>query len=190
VVLLLLIAPLAYIALPSHKAAAARQATPPRVVAKPSNALKAGSPEAVAASGVEAKSGLKYSRSCSGSRPCLTITGETMGQNAAAVAFSTAHSGGQQCVGYVAQTSGAWQLLNASCGQPGQVTPMLGQTIAVHVPGNCANVRTSPSLQAGVVVCLYDGSKVRVDGGPIYAEALMWWHTTRGWIAHTFIASP
>lgn len=186
VVLLLLIAPLSYILFPSHGGAATSAI---RAAEHPANLLKSGSPEAVAASAVEAKTGLKYSASCAGSRPCLTITGETMGQHAAAVAFSTAHAGGQQCVGYVVQNTRGWVVVNTSCGRPGRVTPMLGENVAVHVPGNCANVRNSPSLQGGVVVCLYDGTKVHLDGGPIYADAVIWWHTTRGWIAHTFIAS-
>lgn len=193
VVLLLLIIPLAYIAFPAHKSTAALQrstaGTHQPKTSTGSSGLPAGSPKAVAAAGVEAKTGLKFISSCHGTAGCLSITGQTMGQDAAAIVFSTAKSGGQECVGYVARTGSSWQFVNAACGAPGRVSPMVGRDAAVHVPGNCARVRNSASLQAGVLTCLYDGTTVHVDGGPVFADALLWWHTTRGWIAHSFLVS-
>jgi hypothetical protein len=191
VLVLLLIVPLAYIILPSSKASVATthrsSTTQPRPSTSATGSLAPGSPQAVAAAGVAGKTGLKYSPSCAGNQACLSIAGQTLGQAAAAIDFSTAQSGGRECVGYVVQNNNAWQFVNAICGLPGQVTPMVGRNATVHVPGNCARVRTAPSLQSGVAGCLYDGTAVKISGGPVYANSLIWWQTNRGWMAQDFI---
>ncbi len=189
VLALLLLVPMVILLNPAKGGAVARQAsvTSPRASASAGKGLTPGSPEAVAAAGVQAKTGLAYSASCAGKPACLSISGQTLGQAAAAVDFSTAASGGRECVGYVVQQSGAWKLLNATCGLPGQVAPMVGRNATVHIPGNCARVRTTPSLSGGVAGCLYDGTTVSVGGGPVYADNLMWWQTNKGWIAHDFL---
>jgi Double zinc ribbon len=189
IVLLLLLVPVVIILNQAKGGTVARQ-TPvssPRASAPASKGLTPGSPQAVAAAGVQAKTGLAYSASCAGKPACLSISGQTVGQAAAAVDFSTAASGGRECVGYVVQQSGAWKLLNATCALPGQVSPMVGRNATVHVPGNCARVRTTPSLSGGVAGCLYDGTTVSVSGGPVYADNLMWWQTNKGWMAHDFL---
>jgi hypothetical protein len=196
VILVLVIVPLAYIVFPPHKTVASRRLTPTvttthqQVKATASaTPLPAGSPQAVAAAAVSAKTGLKYSNACSGTAGCLSITGQTIGQNAAAVVFSTAKTGGQECVGYVAQQGGAWQPVSTACGAPGTVSPLVGQNATVHVGASCANARSSPGLQGGRLVCLYNGSPVHVDGGPSLADGLLWWHTNRGWIAQSFLGA-
>jgi len=189
IVLLLLLVPVVIILNPAKGGAAARQTavTSPRPSASAGKGLAAGSPQAVAAAGVQAKTGLAYSASCAGKPACLSLTGQTVGQSAAAVDFSTTTSGGRECVGYVVQQSGTWKLLSATCALPGQVSPMVGRNATVHIPGNCARVRTSPSLSSGVAGCLYDGTTVSVSGGPVYADNLMWWQTNKGWMAHDFL---
>ena len=186
---MLLMVPLAYVLLPSARTVARQPATS-HLPSTNANPVKPGTPEAVAIAVVEAKTGLKYSSSCAGTTPCLSITGKTVGQDAAAYVFSTAKSGGRQCAGYVYQAANAWHQLSALCGLPGQVAPLVGRDAKVHVPGNCANVRSSASRQGGVVACLYDGTSVHVDGGPTYADSLMWWHVTKGWMAQDFLAAP
>ncbi len=58
----------------------------------------------------------------------------------------------------------------------------------MHVPGQCANVRDAAGLGGSVIVCLNDGTAVRVDGGPNYADGKLWWHLEKqGWMAHDFL---
>jgi hypothetical protein len=188
----LLLIPVAYALVPNARTAAT-STTPSastRLPATNAAGLKPGSPQAVALTGVQAKTGLKYSTSCAGSTPCISLLGQSLGQGAAAVIFSTAKTAGRECAGYVVQSNGAWQLVNAVCGLPNQVSPLIGRDATVHVPGNCANARSAAGLSAGVLNCLYDGSSVHVDGGPTYADNLIWWHTDKGWIAHDFLVGP
>ena len=186
----LLIVPLAYALLPSGRTLGERQLTTSHSPTTAASGVKPGSPEAVAIAGVEAKTGLKYSSKCSGTVACLSLIGQTRGQNAAAYLFSTAHTGGRECAGYVYEKSAGWHLLGSLCGLPGQVTPTTGRDAKVHVPRSCANVRIAASLQARIVTCIYDGTTVRVDGGPTYADSLMWWHINTGWMAHDFLVAP
>jgi hypothetical protein len=113
-----------------------------------------------------------------------------MGKDAAAVIFSTANSAARQCVGYVYRSGGRWHFLDAHCGLPDQLSPLVAHEATVHVPGNCANVRDGASLKAGVVTCLKDGSTVHIDSGPDYADSRLWWHGPQGWIAHDFLTGP
>lgn len=189
VLAVLLIVPLAYVLLPSARPVAGRQPAASHLPSTSGNQVKASTAESVAIAGVEAKTGLKYSTKCSSTAPCLSVIGQTAGQKAAAFLFSTAHSGGRQCAGYVYQGPDGWHLLSALCGLPGQVAPLAGHDAKVRVPGNCANARSAPSLQGGVVACLYDGTAVRVDGGPTYADSRMWWHVSKGWIAQDFLGA-
>ena len=192
VVLVLLIAPLAYVLSPSARHLSAARTSPPPALTK-TGTPAAGQASAVAAAipGVEAKTGLKYSSgACPTNTACLRLAGQTTGLNAAAVQFSTAGTGGRQCAGYVYQDSGYWHFVDATCGLPGQLSPLVGSQATVHVPGQCANVRDAASLQGGVVACLNDGTSVRVDGGPNFADGKLWWHLEKnGWMAHEFLVS-
>jgi hypothetical protein len=184
VLALLLIASLAYVLFPSIRPMAVRQANQGH--ATPA----ATSMQAVAIAGVRAKTRLPYAGRCSTSGPCLTIAGEALGQDAAAVVFSTASPAGRQCVGYVYDTGGSWHFLEAVCGLPGQLSPLIGHDATVHVPGSCANLRDQPSLNGAVLNCLYNGATVHIDGGPNYADGRLWWHETHGWMAHNFLTGP
>ena len=188
VLAVLLIAPVAYVLLPAIRPAAVQHIREPAAnTATP----EANSAAAAAIAGVKAKTGLPYAAArCATSGPCLTVAREMLGQNAAAVLFSTAGTSGRQCVSYVFRTAGNWRLLEAACGLPGQLSPLVGQNATVHVPGNCANVRDQASLNGTVVGCLYDGMTVRVDGGPNYADGRLWWHVAQGWMAHDFLTGP
>jgi hypothetical protein len=190
VLAVLLIAPLAYVLLPSIRPVAVRQAS--QSARATSTAMPApNSARAVAIAGVKAKTGLPYAAArCASSGPCLTMVRETVGQDAAAVLFSTAGSGGRQCVGYVFRTGVGWHFLDALCGLPGQLSPLVGQNGTVHVPGSCANVRNQATLNGTVVGCLYDGTVVHIDGGPTYADGRLWWHEAQGWMAHDFLTAP
>jgi len=190
VVVVLLIAPLAYVLAPSARHFSSAR-TSPRPVLTKTGTPAAGQASALAAviPGVEAKTGLKYSSgSCPSNSPCLRLAGQTTGLNAAAIQFSTAGTGGRQCAGYAYQDAGSWHFVNATCGLPGQLTPLVGSPATVHVPGQCANVRDAAGLQGGIVACLNDGTNVRVDGGPNYADGKLWWHVEKnGWMAHEFL---
>jgi hypothetical protein len=184
---LLLIVPLAYLLLPSGRAVASRTTASTRLPST-SGASAVGTPLAAAIPGVEAKTGLRVATGkCPNKTACLRVASQVIGQEAAAVVFSTAGSAGRQCAGYVYHSGGAWHFLDAACGLPGQLSPLAGNGAVVHVPGNCANVRNAPSLTAGVVACLKDGTAIRLDGGPTYAGGRLWWHEKDGWIAHDFL---
>ena len=185
-----LIIPLAYVLLPPGRAVASRQTTSARLPSTTS-AAAAGTLQAAAISGVEAKTGLHYGTGkCASNAACLRVASQAVGQDAAVVLFTTAGSAGRQCAGYVYRSGGSWHFMNAACGLPGQLSPLVGHDATVHVPGNCANVRGAASLQAGVVACLYDGTTVHIDSGPTYADGRLWWHEKRGWIAHDFLLTP
>jgi hypothetical protein len=188
VLAVLLIAPLAYVLIPAIRPVAVRQSSvPPSSTSAPAP----NSEQAVAIAGVKAKTGLQYAAArCATSGPCLTVARETLGQDAAAVLFSTAGTSGRQCVSYVYRTGGSWRLLEAACGLPGQLSPLVGHDATIHVPGNCANVRDQASVNGTVVRCLYDGMTVHVDGGPNYADGRLWWHVAQGWMAHDFLTGP
>ena len=187
VVCVLLIAPLAYVLFPSSRTAAARH-SPARISTTSTNSAAATSAQAAAIRGVESTTGLHYAGSCPAGAACLSMLSQTVGQDAAAVLFSTAGTpGGRQCAGYVYRSRGDWHFLDAVCGLPGQLSPLVGREATVHVPGTCANVRDRPSLKGGVVGCLYDGTRVHIDGGPTYADGRIWWRQQRGWLAHDFL---
>jgi hypothetical protein len=183
---LLLIVPLAYMLLPAGRAAVNGQSAAVRL---PSSGPTAGdAAQAAAIPGVEAKTHLSYRNGkCASNAPCLTFASEVMGKDAAAIVFSTASSATRQCVGYVYRTNGSWRFLDALCGLPDQLSPLVGHEATVHVPGNCANVRAAASLKASVIACLKDGNAVHLDGGPTYADSRIWWHEPQGWIAHDFL---
>ena len=186
----LLIVPLAYVVLPAGRAAVDRRSAAIQLAL--TNGATAGeTAQAAAIPGVEAKTNLQYQAGkCATSAPCLTVASETIGKDAAAVVFSTASSGGRQCVGYVYRSDGRWHFRDAVCGLPGQLSPLIGHDATVRLPANCANVRVGPSLKAHVVACLNAGTTIRVDGGPTYADNHIWWHEQQGWITHEFLAAP
>jgi len=191
VLAVLVLVPLVHLVSGAGRPAAAQRPPAAHLPTTNGTQAKAGSPQAIAIAAVQGKTGLKYSNACSGTAACLSITAQTVGQAAEAIVFSTARSGGRQCVSYLVQKNGAWQLLGTVlCALPNQVSPLVGHDATVHVPGNCANVHASASLQGGVVACLYDGTTIHVDGGPVYADGFLWWHTSKGWMAHDFLVAP
>jgi len=186
IVAVLLIAPLAYVLFPAGRATAVRPGAS-RASATGTATVPVNSPEAAAIPGVEAKTGLRFSGTCKPNVACLSLASQMVGQEAAAVIFSTANPGGRQCAGYVYRRAGAWHLLNAVCALPGELSPLVGRDAIVHVPGNCANLRAGATVNGRVVACLYDGSTVHIAGGPAYADGRIWWRDPRGWIAHDFL---
>lgn len=169
-------------ALPSsHRAASA--SLHPTAASASSGPLQASLP------GLEAITGLKYqSGPCPPNAPCLHLVNQTTGVNAAALQFATAASAGRACEAFVYRDPTGWHYLNAVCALPDQLAPVVGQAATVHIPGDCAKVRIAASLGARVADCLKDGTPVRVDGGPDYADGKLWWHLQgRGWMAHDFL---
>ena len=187
ILVVLLVVPLAYVLLPAGRAAVDRQ-TAAGGLASTNSAKAADTAQGAAIPGVEAKTQLRYrAGTCATNAPCLTVASETMGKDAAAVVFSTASSAARQCVGYVYRRDGHWHFVDAVCGLPDQLSPLVGHDAIVHLPANCANVRQGPSLNAHVVACLNDGTTIHIDGGPTYADSRLWWHEPQGWIAHDFL---
>lgn len=188
VVAALLLVPLAYLLLPAGRSTALHQAATHLAVTSANPASV--SPQSAAIAGVEAKTGLRYGTKCGGGAPCLSITGQTIGVGAAALVFSTAASAGRECIAYVVRNGEKWRPLGTECGIPGQVAPLVGRTATVHVRGSCANVRDAANLKASVVACLHDGTTVRVDHGPVYADGFLWWQVSKGWMAHDLLVGP
>lgn len=183
----LLIVPLAYVLLPAARAAVAHP-TPSTHLPSSDSAPAVDTARSAAIAGVAAKTQLPYrTGKCAANTPCLTLASETIGKDAAAVVFATANSAGRQCVGYVYRSEGHWHFLDAVCGLPDQLSPLINRDATVRVPGNCANVRDAASLKAGVTACVNDGSTVHLDGGPTYADGRLWWHQPQGWMAHDFL---
>jgi hypothetical protein len=186
----LLIVPVAYMLLPAGRAAVNPQPAASHLPST-SGPTAGDTAQGAAITGVEAKTHLLYqSGKCATNQPCLTVASQTLGKDAAAVVFSTATSAARECVGYVYHSGGHWHFLDAVCGLPDQLSPLVAHDAIVHVPGNCANVRDGASLRAGVVACIKDGSTVHIDGGPTYADSRIWWHEQHGWIAHDFLTGP
>src|SRR5438094_3944065 len=154
VVAVLLMAPLAYVLFPAGRATAVRPGGS-RASATTTATVPINSPEAAAIPGVEAKTGLRFSGTCKPNIACLSLASQMVGQEAAAVIFSTANPGGRQCAGYVYRRAGAWHLLNAVCALPGELSPLVGRDAIVHVPGNCANLRACATVNGRVAGCLY-----------------------------------
>jgi hypothetical protein len=185
----LLIVPLAYVLLPAGRAAVAHQTAAAHLPAT-TGAAAVDTAQSAAITGVVAKTHLPYGAgTCAANTPCLTIASETTGKDAAAVVFSTATSAGRQCAGYVYRSEGHWHFLDAVCGLPAELSPLVNHDATVHIPGNCANVRDAANLKARVVACLKDGSAVHLDGGPTYADGRLWWHQPQGWMAHDFLTA-
>jgi len=183
----LLIVPLAYVLLPLGRAPVSHQ-TAAAHLPSTNKAPAVDTAQSAAITGVAAKTQLPYrTGKCAVNAPCLTMTGQTIGKDAAAVVFSTANSSGRQCVGYVYRSDGHWHFLDAVCALPDQLSPLVNHDATVHVPGNCANVRDAANLKGGVVACLNDGSTVHIDAGPTYADGRLWWHQPQGWMAHDFL---
>jgi len=149
-----------------------------------------GSPDGVAASGVEVKTGLTFTTAkCAPNPGCLTFVSETIGQDAAAVIFATGATNGRQCVGYTYAAGGGWHFLDSVCGLPAQLSPLVGHDAGIKAPGSCGTVRKGPSASAGIVTCLRDATTVHLDGGPTWADGRLWWHEPNGWIAHGYLVS-
>jgi hypothetical protein len=188
VLAVLLIVPLAYSLRQSAHPVAVRQNAVGHLPS--TSGTSAATPQAAAIPGVEAKTGLRFGAKCSANAACLSVVGQSLGTDAAAVIFSTAGSGGRQCAGYVFRREGSWHLLDAACGLPDQLSPLVGHDATVHVPGSCANVHDAASLNARVVGCVYDGAAVHIDAGPTFADGRLWWHEKLGWLAHDFLIAP
>ena len=184
----LLIVPVAYVLLPAGQSAVDQQMVASHL-ASTSGTTAVDAPQAAAIPGVEAKTHLRYrASSCEAGTACLTVASETMGKDAAAVVFSTASSAARQCVGYVYRRDGHWYFLDAVCGLPDQLSPQVAHDATVHVPGNCANVRRSASLDGRVIACLGDGTAVTLDAGPNAGAGHLWWHLQGlGWMAQDFL---
>jgi hypothetical protein len=164
---------------------AGSQQPPPRQASR-SAALPPGSALAAAVKAVQATSGARFSQTPCKPGTCLRFSHEVDGLNAAAVEFSLGD--GRACAAYLAHDGAGWQPVAARCASASELAPMIGRKDTVHVPGNCANVRKSTSLSAGVIACLGDGTAVTLDAGPNAGAGHLWWHLRGlGWMAQDFL---
>lgn len=54
--------------------------------------------------------------------------------------------------------------------------------------GDCLNVRSAPARAAPPTDCLADGRSVRITGGPVEADGIVWWRLDAGWVSGEFLA--
>lgn len=84
---------------------------------------------------------------------------------------------------------GSWEAIHYhDIGHP-FAPPLPGATVVVEGAGDCLRVREAPSLAATTLTCLPDGSVLKVDGGPVFADGYIWARVeTPGWVAIDFLA--
>lgn len=74
---------------------------------------------------------------------------------------------------------------------PGKFTAGEALVVTGTAP-DCLNVRTGPAITNPAIVCLADGEKVTVTGGPEAAGGLTWWQVNtklgEGWAAQDYLA--
>jgi hypothetical protein len=147
------------------------------VASSPSNPFFTGA-LSFAIQAAEGKTGLQYVASgCGAGQTCLSNAIETDGENATYFQLTaTGYSAGTMCFVYVYRdpTQG-WQAFAILCGSQPGFSPVYGATVPVRVSGGCANVRQGPGLTSPIVGCLPNGTMVKINATPSYADAKMWW---------------
>jgi len=75
---------------------------------------------------------------------------------------------------------------------PGIPWPLaVGEDVSVAGTDSCLVVHEEPGQRAPEVACLADGTRVRLNGGPIDAEGLQWWRLQGfGWAASNWLRYP
>jgi len=151
---------------------------------------------------------------------CIDFRGMQEGSNAAVLTGGVSecgffggdelHCGGASLFAYVVKEAGGWRYVDAIATQNStapQVAPdsgPFGNTVFVRTPGDCANVRSEPSMDAAIIDCLADQIRVRLEDGPRYAGGRIWWYISgqvangpgtidspapQGWIVHELLGS-
>lgn len=148
-----------------------------------------------------------------GTNAAVIVGGTSVCSDSSEFTFRCGDSSG--LVAYVVHETDGWRYLDAITSQNGgapHVWPAAviseaidANDIFVRTPGDCANVRSTPSLDATILDCLNDQTWVRLDDGPVYVGGRIWWHLAgrlsngpltpyvpapRGWIAHEVIGWP
>jgi hypothetical protein len=66
-----------------------------------------------------------------------------------------------------------------------------GDALVVTNTGDCLNVRVAAGRENDAIVCVKDGTEVKVTGGPQTADALTWWKVQtvlgEGWAAEDYL---
>jgi len=126
----------------------------------------------------EGKTGLRYIASgCAVGQACLSNAIETDGENATYAGLdASGYPGGTRCYVYVYyDVALGWQDFATLCGSVAGFAPVYGQSELVRVSGACANLRSGPGLNQPIVGCLPNGTVVKIDATPTYADGKMWW---------------
>ena len=145
---------------------------------------------------VESKYQLKTIATCQTGDRCLIVGNPLIaiiGTNAAVFggAIGRYPDGSLGCTAliFLSYDSAGWHYVNSGCVQNGGFMP--GNLAHVFVASGCVNVRTSPSLTAGVVACLTANTQVAVDSAPVYSDGHIWWHLGgKGWMVHDYLVAP
>jgi hypothetical protein len=71
-------------------------------------------------------------------------------------------------------------------------SPDIGATVSVMETGNLGlRVRTEPLISDNVLGKLYDGTKLSITEGPVYASGYEWWRVNLvGWAASEYLLEP
>ena len=153
--------------------------------------------KAAAIAGAQAKTGYPYSdTTVGGSTPTLVgiilygSTDPAAGLDAAAAQFGVDGDGTVTCFAYVYFDAAGWHPLPPVVCRDQASAPWPGRAVQVVAGSSCANVRRAPGLSAKVVICLKDGTSVKIDEiAPRYVEGHIWWsvNNQQGWMAHDLL---
>jgi hypothetical protein len=160
--------------------------------------------EAAANSDIEEEEGETVTTSCtpSAGQGCLTLSGETLGTDAADFEYqSYGTGGGAVCYAYVYEDAAGWHPLDVLCTQ--DLAPVDGGTVMISVPGEgCADVHAAPGNASSVLSCVSPSAQTTyaVEQPPVYVTqtdptthlttGTIWWYLAGldGWVAQDFIA--
>ncbi|TME55246.1 MAG: hypothetical protein E6I53_00325 [Chloroflexi bacterium] len=161
-------------------------------------------PTPVAQHYAQALAGAKLVRdqaSCPVNTACVWLGAEHDG-TAAAYFPATAGSNNDlyACAAYLFHDDTGWKFLDFQCNPVPTPFPALGASGRLQLgmgETGCINAHSAPALSARVLVCLPEGTRVTVDGGPQYVPISdpnpdlgieYWWHVSgRGWVVHRYL---
>ncbi|MGA2283458.1 MAG: hypothetical protein ABSH07_07240 [Candidatus Dormibacteria bacterium] len=160
--------------------------------------------EDAANSDIEEEEGETVTTSCTptAGQGCLTLSGETLGTDAADFEYqSYGTGGGAVCYAYVYEDAAGWHPLDVLCTQ--DLAPVDGGTVMISVPGGgCADVHATPGNASSVLSCVSPSTQTTyaVEQPPVYVAetdptthlttGTIWWYLAGldGWVAQDFIA--
>lgn len=86
--------------------------------------------------------------------------------------------------------NGFWKAVYFDKLSPGLGHLVVGRGVTVTGTGDCLNMRDSASTFGKKLDCLKDGTKLLIDGGPVYRDGYIWFHLqNKGWAVVNYLAA-